>query len=384
MKLFVLLHSQHADSLGGYEMPLDMSETVCGEDFQDEIELASILRREGFVSTPYTFLYGGHHVDKFQSEEDDDSIRQPAVLAVPMDPLVKVLIEDHKWMSSVGRYDGTVGDLKVILGQSSSFVTQISSERLMLLSLNGKILDDQAALTSTGCFKQNPLLCRVQLDKYFTAPSYGSTPSDRMAFGLTAAQIVQQDWCDVKEFQSETERVARYLLEELTSRQEESRQFFGSEAPLQGFSYDRFVRDFPPENAPGLADSPALTDLRMQISRLSTQNSACPAQAQRLIERFMAQLGRTNADLANNAAGSLATLMESITNLAVKNPLPYPHQDFHGKLDIIEKSLNRYKDIMAGKMLQRPQDLMDRNTTLEILLEVSTQQRFLLILDPSF
>jgi hypothetical protein len=378
MKLFILLHSQHSDSLGGYEMPLDMTEHVCGVNFKDDTELASILRREGFVSTPYTFLHGGHHVDKFQCDEDenDDSIRQPAVLAVPKDPVVKVLFENHKWMSSISRYDGTVGDLKLILGQSSSFASTILSERLVLMPLCGKILDDQVPLASTNCFNQDPFLCRMQLDEYFNAPSYESTPSDRMAVGLAAARIVQQDWCDVKEFKTETEQVARYLLDELKSLQNESRQYFGREAPLQGFCYDRFVRDFPPENAPDLADSPALSALRVQISRLATQNSACPAQAQRMTERVMSQLGRTNADLANHAADSLATLIDTITNLAVKNPIPYAHQLFHGKLDVIEKSLNRYKDIMAGKMLHRPQDLIDRQTTLDILLEVNGDQVF--------
>jgi hypothetical protein len=357
----------------GYKMPLDMTYHICGLNVPDEIELASILKREGSGSTRFTFLYGGHHVDQLQCSEDDSSLRQPAVLAVPKDPVVKVMCTDHVWISSVGSYDGTIRDLKVILGKSSSSVSEleISSERLILMPLSGKILYDQVPLASTNCFNLDPFLYRMQLDEYFTAPVHGSVLSDRMAAGLAAARIVQQDWCDVKEFKAEAEQVARYLLDELTSLRKGSKQFFGSEAPLQGFSYDRFVRDFPPENAPDLADSPALSALRMQISRLATQNSACPAQAQRMTERVMSQLGSTNADLANHAADSLATLIKTITNLAVKNPIPYAHQLFHSKLDVIEKSLNRYKDIMAGKMLHRPQDLVERQTTLDILLEVN-------------
>ena len=119
-------------------MPIDVSEHVCGANIRHETELESILRREGFASHPYTFLLGGHFMDRLQGEETDDSIRQPAILAVPKDPVVRVLFENREWMSSIGSYNGTVRDLKVILGQSLSFITKISSERLMLMQLSGK------------------------------------------------------------------------------------------------------------------------------------------------------------------------------------------------------------------------------------------------------
>ncbi len=47
-------------------MPLDMTEQICGVNIQDVRELESILRREGFVSTPYNFLCGGHNMNEFQ------------------------------------------------------------------------------------------------------------------------------------------------------------------------------------------------------------------------------------------------------------------------------------------------------------------------------
>jgi hypothetical protein len=384
MMICRLVYSRNSDSQGGYALP---SPAICNNAADLEAELS-----EARLGTcPHTYLEGGHGWEIVRYE-NDNAYEQPAILVIPKDPIIKILYRDgRERMTSVGCYDATVNDVKVILGKKPGS-ENLATERMNLMTLNGVFLDDSESLVSADCFNMEPLLYREQLSEYFTDSATDDIviPSDRMASALSATRSLQREWCELNDLNNETEEVARFLQHKFEGAIEKSKTIFGKDKALSEYTYAPFIRDLPTESAPSLQDSPGLDALKTKLASLGrsrhsnskrksvnfnrlphASSRSCPAQAKRTLRRTLHILKRTNVDIADEVANSLELLMKPIKYLSEKTPFLYPHHRFHSMLDTADKSLNRYKDIRAGKLLEKPHELIERQNEVEALLDVS-------------
>ena len=363
MQLQVLKHRNEFDSVDGYVAPPDISDLILAYSLQSIDEMNGILKSNGFKDCPYTILYGGHQITDLEKDEDP-CIRPRTLLAVPKDPVVKVILPNSVWVSSVGTYQATIMDLKGAL--QNRF--ENNPRDILFIDMMGKILDDKSSLISAQVFEDmNPLLCRPQLDEYQLADS----ASDRMSAALSSARLLQQEWCAFGDVQNEIEEALRSTplpLGEIPLVPE-------NEANLKTFSYDCFKQDFPSEIAPPLADSDDLRNLKAVIARSVGQFSACPALAQNIIDTLSYIIKGTNRELASQTARILGTLVEPLEALAHKRPMQHDHDGYFRKLHAVERSLDMYREIMAGKRLCSPAEMQQRTDTLQSLLEVRSSPK---------
>ena len=374
MSLFTLMHSKDYDSSDGYAKPYHQA---CKTKADFNVALGN---RE-HIPGPYTLLYGGHNIDRIEevmnsifSKEINNTTKHPAILKVAKDPIIKVVFPDGRvWISSVGCYDVSIFDVKIILNKAAGYENE-NSERMLLITLNGKILDDSELLPSVGCCNMEHLLYREQLVEHLTPypdANDGTAPSDRVATEFSAARSLQRDWIDLKDLTTEIDEIARNLLDGFQSVNEKSKALCGSVKPLSGYTFERYIRDFPIEIAPKLADSLSLDNLESKIARLAPTSSSCPALIHAAIEHTVTHLARTNVDIADDVANCLASLLIPVTHLSEKTPFMYPHQRIYSMLNKADKSLNIYKDIRANKTLQGRHDLIERQKSLEVHMDVS-------------
>ena len=362
MKLQLLLHKADADSVCGYDTPLDLSESILGMSFDSLEDLRSIIQDAGFTDTPYTVLFGGHPVDELEVN-DDSGIRHRTILAVPKDPVVRILLPNREWISSVKSYQITVKDLKGILHQ----LLEDPVQEILIIDKMGEILNDTSSLLSVQCFDyMNPLVCREQINEYV----HENSQTVRMHSVFGQARSLQHQWCALGDVGDEIEQVRQMIASKLKSSFRKSSALIGADVSLQVFTYDRFKQDFPPESAPDLADSDQLARLKSLVAQSTGRHSASPAGAQTIIETLTTDLKRTNLKYANQYAQLLSTLVEPLGSLANKRPMVHDHDGYHEKLKKVERSMNNYRDIMAGKMFNNPDELQQRGESLVTLREV--------------
>ena len=365
MKLQILLHEIGADSCGGYDPPADYSELIVGHSFESIKDLNAILyilRASGFAESPYTILYGGHTVDDLKYD-GSPHIRQRTILAVPKDPVVKVLLQDDTWTSSVENYKGSLKDLKSALQDRFESL----AGEILFIDTMGNVLDEKMTLLSVQCFDDmKPLVCKKQVQEYLQT----SSKSDRMTSVLSQALSLQQEWCALGDIRNEIEQVRRNLVNKLEVAHSESLSMTGSDVPLKAFAYDRFKQDFPPEAALPLADCSELSNLKAVVARSVGKNSACPALARNIIDSITSNLQKSSLEFANQSAQFLCSLVEPLAALANKNPKEHDHDNYHEKLERVKRSLHNYKDIMAGKMFDSPEEMQQRTDSLQSLGEV--------------
>ena len=363
MKLQILFHQIGADSCGGYDQPADYSEIIGDRPFESMKDLITILRASGFAESPYTILYGGHPVDDLKYD-GSPHIRQRTILAVPKDPVVKILLQDSTWTSSVGNYEVSIKELKRALQERFESL----AGEIVFIDTMGNVLEDKSNLLSVKCFADmKPLICKKQVKEYMQT----SSKSDRMNSVLSQALSLQQEWCALGDIRNEIEQVRRNLANKLKVAHSESLSMTGSDVPLKAFAYDRFEQDFPPQDALPLADSSELHNLKAVVSRSVGKNSAGPALARKIIDSITSNLQKTSLEFANQSAQFLGSLVEPLAALANKNPKEHDHDSYHEKLERVKRSLHNYKDIMAGKMFGSPEEMQQRTDSLQSLHEVS-------------
>jgi hypothetical protein len=376
MKLQILFHSRDADSAAGYEAPCDVSELLLETPFQGLEELKSILKAAGFALSPYSFFYGGHPVDDLKYD-DARHIRHGTILAVPKDPIVRVFLPTGQvWKSSIKRYEGAVKDLKSLLKEQN--LSNISPAKMLLVDLFGKIFDDEITLRSAGFFDdQNAIICRQQLEEYTV-----SEASDRLAQSLKVALASQQQWCSIGDLSDECECTSERLISKFDDAVADL-DLNLDDATLHPFTFDRFEQDFPPENAPRPEACQELVTVKGQFLRRTT-NSRCPASAQQIIDALITKLSNTNIDLAKAAAKSLGPLVQSVFDLACKDPFVHDHNGNHDRLKVVERALNNYRDIMAWKLYADPSEHDQREASIRTLREVQCLCSSVCILDLRF
>ena len=362
MKLQVLQYKTDHDSGGGYSTVIDISELIVGRSFKSIKDLKGILRANGFAESPYTILYGGHPADDLKYD-GTPHIRELTILAVPKDPVVKILLQNDTWTSSVGDYKGVISDLKSALQERFESL----AGEILFIDTMGNVLDDKSSLFSVQCLDDIKLLiCKKQVQEYLQA----SSKSDRMTSVLSQALTLQQEWCALGDIRSEIEQVRKNLAKGLQVANRKGLSLTGSDVPLKAFAYDRFKQDFPPETALPLADSDELSKMTARVTRIVGKNSACPALAQNIIDSLTSNLQKTNLEFANQSAQFLGSLAEPLAALAKKNPKEHDHDSYHEKLERVKRSLHNYKDIMAGKMFDSHEEMQQRTDSLQGLDEV--------------
>ena len=238
---------------------------------------------------------------------------------------------------------------------------------ILFIDTMGNVLDEKMTLLSVQCFDDmKPLVCKKQVQEYLQT----SSKSDRMTSVLSQALSLQQEWCALGDIRNEIEQVRRNLVNKLEVAHSESLSMTGSDVPLKAFAYDRFKQDFPPEAALPLADSNELSNLKAVVARSVGKNSACPALARNIIDSITSNLQKSSLEFANQSAQFLCSLVEPLAALANKNPKEHDHDNYHEKLERVKRSLHNYKDIMAGKMFDSPEEMQQRTDSLQSLGEV--------------
>jgi hypothetical protein len=372
MKFQRVVHASGSDSACGYDSFFDLSESILVLSCESIDDIHGILRDNGIAEAPHTILYGGHVVQEFENAQDHEPLaRHRTILAVPKDPVVRVCLPDRVWESSVENYKGTMKDLKDAL----SNLLGSSSDKILLLDTMGEMFNETTSLLSAQCFDElKPLIARTQIPEYFPANS----ASDRMSSVLNQARSLQGEWCALGNISVEVEKVRQQISDSLESAWDDTFELVEDDITLKAFTFDRFKQDFPTESPPVLTHSDQLNQLKAFAASYVGKNSACPLLAQKIVETLASNLNRTNLYAANQSASLIGTLKDTLVSLADKRPMVHDHEGYHEKLKVVERSLNNYKNIMAGKMLSDPEEREDRNKALHTLREVLDSCRSLL------
>jgi hypothetical protein len=250
---------------------------------------------------------------------------------------------------------------------------------MLLANLFGKIFDDNTTLRSAGFFDDgHAVICRQQLEEYDVPAA-----SDRLALSLKEALAAQQQWCSIGDLSEESKRAAESLSSSYVKVADNLKPFFGTDHILVPITFHRFEQDFPPENAPRPEACQELVTVKGQFLRRTT-NSRCPASAQQIIDALITKLSNTNIDLAKAAAKSLGPLVQSVFDLACKDPFVHDHNGNHDRLKVVERALNNYRDIMAWKLYADPSEHDQREASIRTLREVQCLCSSVCILDLRF
>ena len=347
-----------ADS--GYCNPVDFSESIPGHSFESLEHLNAIVRSS---RCPYTILYGGHQVDELAYHDDSHSHNR-TILVVPKDTVVKILLPDRAWTSSIGNYDRMIKDLHIKLQDHFDN----AAEEIVLIDSMGTIFDLKSSLSSVQHFDHtNSLVCRKQVHEYLLVSSH----SGRMSSALSQARSLQEDWCRLGSVQEDVENAQLILTNTLKESYKLSSLRCGNDVALKAFNYDRFKQDFPPGLALPRLNSLELIKLKDEVTRSVGKHSACPVLAQNIVQTLISNLNRTNKDLASKSALFLGRLIEPLVDLADKEPMKHDHSGYYEKLVKAKRSMENYKSIMALNLFGNPDEQEQRENSLHALLEVS-------------
>ena len=194
--------------------------------------------------------------------------------------------------------------------------------------------------------------------------------NDLVASESRRARSLRDLWCELDGLDPNIKLIEENLLTWFSDSVDENALLLGGDSKLALFTYDRFERDFPRETRLRLAESEKAKKLMSYLHRLTNKNSACPDFAKELLQTFNTSLRSTNVDLADEAAVIVTQLLEPMIILAEKEPKHHNHEVHSKKLKKGQKTLNNYRNIMAGKILQDPGEYSKRNEALACLQQV--------------
>ena len=199
--------------------------------------------------------------------------------------------------------------------------------------------------------------------------------NDRKDSVQTQLRLIREQWCAVGEMNAQIEEVKKIFSSSLANALDESKQILGVDGKLTAFSYNRFNEDFPTEIAIPVGESVKVTELLNSLEQITGRNSACPGLAQKILNTFKCTLQKTNVGLADEAADTFSQLLEPLSFFAIKDLKSHDNKSFLQKLKTAEEALNSYRSIMAGKLLENPEDHVQRSSTLQALLQVLFAKR---------
>jgi hypothetical protein len=268
------------------------------------------------------------------------------------------------------------------------------TEKTILVTASGKILDDDDSLSSAGVFEgKDPVICCTQVNGY-----ENDTVSKRLSWCKETALKMQRDWSFVGDIIEECnlateslsanfKKVIDGLMPSRQSVQNGKKTYCNvvrqgkADAELNRFSFDTFLQEFPPETVLEEQDPEELILTKGQPQFSTNANSDCPSFAQKVIELLIEKLNKTNINLANNAAGRFESLLYPMSNLADKRPLLHDHHQAFNRFIHVEKSLNQYRLIMEMETYCEPEDAETRKQAVpalqQVRFDIITKVRFI-------